>query len=211
MLFVIIGIQGVLKYYEFNINQSWGDTMIGEKLRKLRKNKKLTIVELAEKIDVTSGYISQIERDLSSPSLAVLKRLADALDTQLSKLFLEDKEEKAILITQNGRTKMKFGNGNIELEFITPLIRKSDKDNHIEAFLFQLKPETWVSDQEISHDSKVYLYILNGKVDLYVEDELFLLQKGDSVFVTENKSHKIYNSNTDESELLCIMSPGILL
>ena len=117
--------------------------MIGEKIRSIRKSKNLTIVQMAEQINVTSGYISQIERDLISPSLAVLKRLAEALEVPLSALFLEDGSQNVVTIQQNERTRVKFGNINAELEFITPVLNSSDRNNGIEAFLFKLKPKSW--------------------------------------------------------------------
>ena len=74
----------------------------------------MTIVELSEKINVTSGYISQIERDLISPSLAVLKRLSDALDVPLSVLFSEESSNDVITIPKEERTKVKLNNINMD-------------------------------------------------------------------------------------------------
>jgi len=88
--------------------------MIGKKIRNIRKNKNMTIVELSEKINVTSGYISQIERDLISPSLAVLKRLSDALDVPLSVLFSEESSNDVITIPKEERTKVKLNNINMD-------------------------------------------------------------------------------------------------
>ena len=82
--------------------------MIGEKIREIRKSKNLTIVQLSEMINVTSGYISQIERDLISPSLSVLKRLSQALDVPLSVLFLDKSDTDVVTIPQNERTKVKL-------------------------------------------------------------------------------------------------------
>ena len=81
--------------------------MIGKKIRSIRKSKNMTIVELAEKINVTSGYISQIERDLISPSLAVLKRLSQALEVPISVLFLEESSNDVVTIPRDERTKLK--------------------------------------------------------------------------------------------------------
>jgi transcriptional regulator with XRE-family HTH domain len=90
--------------------------MIGKKIRSIRKSKNMTIVELAEKINVTSGYISQIERDLISPSLAVLKRLSQALEVPISVLFLEESSNDVVTIPRDERTKLKLSNINVELE-----------------------------------------------------------------------------------------------
>lgn len=183
--------------------------MIGEKIRSIRKSKNLTIVQLSEQINVTSGYISQIERDLISPSLAVLKRLAEALEVPLSALFLEENSQNVITIQQNERTKVKFGNINAELEFITPVLNNNDKSNSIEAFLFKLKPKTWISEHTIIHESKVCIYVLSGEIQCHIGNNIYTVSKGDSICVPENNGHMIFNSNDDESEALCIISPAI--
>jgi len=183
--------------------------LIGEKIRSIRKSKNLTIVELAEQINVTSGYISQIERDLISPSLAVLKRLADALEIPLSSLFLEAPEENVIKIQQNERTKIKYGNINVELEFITPISKKGDKNSSLEAFLFKLNPKTWVSEHTIINAAKECIYVLRGAIDCHIGDKVYTVSKGDSICVPENNGHMIFNNLEEVSEALCIISPVI--
>lgn len=183
--------------------------MIGEKIRSIRKNKKLTIVELSEQINVTSGYISQIERDLISPSLAVLKRLSEALEIPLSALFLENNNQDVVTIQSSERTKVKFGNINVELEYITPIFKKGDKQNGAEAFLFKLDPQSWVSESTIIHDSQECIYVLSGEIQCHVGNNIYTLSKGDSICVPENNGHMIFNSNNEESEALCIISPAI--
>lgn len=182
--------------------------MVGEKIRNIRKSKNLTIVELSEKINVTSGYISQIERDLISPSLSVLKRLAKALDVPLSILFLDETPESVVAIPENKRTKVKFGNINVELEFITPILRNGDKAC-VEAFLFRLPPKTWLSEHTILHESKACFYILKGKMECHIGDKVYVLSDGDSISVPENNGHMIFNSNNKESQALCIVSPAV--
>lgn len=186
-----------------------GIKVIGKKIRSIRKSKSLTIVELAEQINVTSGYISQIERDLISPSLAVLKRLSEALDIPLSALFMEENDQDVVTIQHDERTKIKFGNINVELEFITPILDKGEKTNSIEAFLFRLKPKSWASEHSIIHESKVCFYVLSGEIQCHIGNNIYTAYKGDSIFVPENKGHMIFNSNNEESEALCIITPAI--
>jgi len=183
--------------------------LIGEKIRSIRKSKNLTIVQLSEQINVTSGYISQIERDLISPSLAVLKRLAVALEVPLSALFLEENSQDVITIQQNERTKVKFGNVNSELEFITPVFNENDKNNNIEAFLFKLKPKTWMSEHTLIHESKVCIYVLSGEIQCHIGNNIYAVSEGDSIYVPENNGHMIFNNSDNESEALCIISPAI--
>ena len=182
--------------------------LVGDKIRSIRKSKNLTIVELSEKINVTSGYISLIERDLISPSLAVLKRLADALEMPLSVLFSEDNDKNVITITENERTKVKFGNINVELEYITPVLSKGDKSSLVEAFLFKLSPKSWVSENVIINEAHECIYVLSGEIQCHIGDKIFTLSKGDSICVPENNGHMIFNSHDEESEALCILSPA---
>ncbi len=183
--------------------------MIGDKIRSIRKNKNLTIVELAEQINVTSGYISQIERDLISPSLAVLRRLSQALDVPLSVLFLEKSSTDIITIHQDERTKVKMNNINVELEFITPLVNIGDKKSELGAFLFKLNPKTWASNHSICHDAQECIYVIQGEIECHVGDKIYIVSKGDSIIVPENNNHMVYNRNDDVSEALCIISPSI--
>lgn len=183
--------------------------MIGQKIRSKRKSKNLTIVELSEQIDVTSGYISQIERDLISPSLSVLKRLSEALEIPLSSLFLEEDTNSVVTIQQADRTKVKFGNINVEVEFITPLIRNNDKSNNVEAFMFKLKPRMWLSEQTIIHESKECMYVLCGKIECHIGSNIYNVSKGDSLCVPENTGHMILNNSDGETEVMCIISPAI--
>ena len=79
--------------------------MIGEKIKFIRTEKGITGKELAEKAEVTPGYISQIERNLISPSLSVLMRIAEVLEIPLVSLFTEEEEEQVTVIRKDKRTK----------------------------------------------------------------------------------------------------------
>ncbi|HHZ02449.1 MAG TPA: helix-turn-helix domain-containing protein [Tissierellia bacterium] len=182
--------------------------MIGEKIRNIRKSKNLTIVELSEKINVTSGYISQIERDLISPSLSVLKRLSEALEVPLSELFLEQSDMEVLKISEGERTKVKLKDINVELEFITPVLN-GEKPPACEAFLFKLQPKTWASNHSILHESRECIYVLQGEIECHVGEKIYKVSKGDSIIIPEKKSHMYYNSRDTVSEALCIIYPAI--
>lgn len=183
--------------------------LIGEKIRSIRKSKNLTIVELSEQINVTSGYISQIERDLISPSLTVLKRMADALEIPLSLLFLDENTESVIIIPKNERTKVKFSNINVELEFLTPFERNNERFVNVEAFIFKLPSKTWVSNSTIANDAKEVIYVQKGTLECHIGNKIFTVAKGDSICVPEKNEHLIYNPEDEEVEALCIMSPAM--
>jgi len=180
--------------------------LIGEKIRNIRKSKNLTIVELSEQINVTSGYISQIERDLISPSLAVLKRMAKALEIPLSLLFVDENKESVVTIPNNERTKVKFNGMNVELEFLTPFERNVEKSINVEAFFIKLPPKTWISNNAIVNNAKEFIYILKGKIECHIGNEVYIVSKGDSICVPERNGHLVYNPEDDEVEAICVNS-----
>ena len=69
---------------------------IGSKIKHLRTQKGLTLAELASRCELTKGFLSQLERDLTSPSIATLSDILEALGTNLSEFFREDKNEKFV-------------------------------------------------------------------------------------------------------------------
>lgn len=183
--------------------------LIGEKIRRIRKSKNLTIVELSEKISVTSGYISQIERDLISPSLTVLKRMSEALEIPLSILFLDENTESVVTISENQRTKVKFSNINVELEFLTPFEHNNEKSSNVEVFFIKLPSKTWISNNTIVNDSSEFIYILKGKVECHIGSKIYTVSKGDSICVPEKNSHLVYNPEDEEAEAICMIKPPI--
>lgn len=74
---------------------------IGHKIKQLRIQKGLTLEELASRSELTKGFLSQTERNLTSPSIATLNDIVEALGTSLSEFFQEDKEE-AHRLSQTG-------------------------------------------------------------------------------------------------------------
>jgi len=184
--------------------------MIGEKIRSIRKRKNLTIVELSEKINVTSGYISQIERDLISPSLAVLKRMSEALGIPLSVLFLNETIENVTTISKNERTKVKFSNINVEFEYLTPVSNNNRKSASAEAFIFKVPPKTWVSDNMLLNEAKECIFVLKGRLEWHMGEKIYMISKGDSICVPENNGQLVFNpDDEEETEAICILSPVI--
>lgn len=116
--------------------------MIGEKIKAARIEKGLTAKELAIKSEVTPGYISQIERELISPSLSVLMRIAKVLEIPIVSLFSQEEQEQVTVIKKDNRTKIRFADINMEYQYgvsICNTIQQNKKHLHTNGnhlFLF---------------------------------------------------------------------------
>ena len=69
---------------------------IGEKIKQLRVKNQLTLEELANRSELTKGFLSQVERNLTSPSIATLEDILEALGTTLGEFFSEEKDEQLV-------------------------------------------------------------------------------------------------------------------
>ena len=69
---------------------------IGAKIKRLRLSNQLTLEELANRSELTKGFLSQLERDLTSPSIATLENILEALGTNLKDFFSEDEDEQIV-------------------------------------------------------------------------------------------------------------------
>ena len=108
---------------------------IGEKLKSLRQEKLLTQNELADRCELSKGFISQLERDLTSPSLSTLEDILEVLGTNIREFFNETQQEKIVFSDEDF---YEFQNEELgyEINWIIPNAQK----NKMEPILITLEP-----------------------------------------------------------------------
>lgn len=183
--------------------------MIGEKIKAIRMEKKITAKELAERVEVTPGYISQIERDLISPSLSVLMRIADAIETPLASLLSQEAREQVTVVRKDKRTKIQFADINIEYEFVTPYSRKGDVCSQMEMIRARLGPKSWGSTTVQHHnEAGECTLVLKGMLEYHTGDTVHTLTEGDSIYIPPKTYHQLYNPGDEDVELVSVISPA---
>ncbi|MGL5712593.1 MAG: helix-turn-helix domain-containing protein [Paraclostridium sp.] len=171
---------------------------VGEKIASIRKQKDLSIRDLAKLADVTPSLLSQLERGLSNPSLNTIKAISKALDVPLFTFFMEDVDNKELIVRKDNRKKVIFpNNNNVIFEMLSP-----ESVNSVEFAIVKLVPNSSSSDYLMSHKSQELAYVLSGKVRLYLDDDIFILEKGDSVVVPLGTNHRWENPFDEDAEVL---------
>lgn len=181
--------------------------LIGDKIRSIRKEKNMTISSLADEIGVTSGYISQIERDLIDPSLSVLRRICKALQTPLSVLFTEEVKLGVIASPAESRKQVRFEDKKTTYEFLTPYIKDRDISPRMEVFYYKTDPYCWVSEEDMIHEADECNYILKGEVEYHINGEIYTIKEGGSIYIPENTPHRIHNNTNECVEGIAIITP----
>lgn len=184
--------------------------MVGEKIKSIRMEKGITAKDLAEKADVTPGYISQIERNLISPSLSVLMRIAEALQIPLVSLFSQEEQEQVTVIPKDKRTRIQFADINMEYQFVTPYSRTKNTCTQMEMLCFRLGPKSWGSTMVQYHDEAgECTLVLKGTLEYHIGDTIYTLHEGDSIYVPPQTQHQLYNPSDEDVEAVASISPAL--
>ena len=167
---------------------------IGGKIKRRRIKLGLTQEELAARTELSKGFISQLERNLTSPSIATLGDILEALGTNLSDFFSEQTEEKVVL-----KEDAEAGHA---IHWLIPNAQK----NSLEPILVTLVPggRTWEDDP---HEGEEFGYVLAGSVVLRLGERSFRVRRGSSFCFKPSSVHFIENPGKTEARVLWVSTP----
>ena len=175
---------------------------IGARLRVARLSQKMTIEAVAQATGLTKGFISRLERDAASPSVASLVAVCDAIGLRVGALF--DPPETAVVRAGEGRP-ISFGAAGAQEHLLTPGTQQQvevlhsllDGGGHGGAELYTLDCET------------EFVFVVGGRLDLVLADETVTLGAGDAMTFPGRTPHTWRNSSaTTPCEVLWVLSPA---
>ena len=174
---------------------------IGEKLRELRIQRGLTQEELADRCELSKGFISQVERELASPSIATLKDMLECLGVTLQSFFSDNSNEKIVFSPQDMFEKEDAEKG----QKITWLVPDAQK-NSMEPILLELEPNG-KSFTLPPLEGEEFGYVLRGQVTLVVGKHRHTVRKGGSFCLHPSATHYIENTGAKPAAVLWVSTP----
>ncbi|MGX8681006.1 MAG: helix-turn-helix domain-containing protein, partial [bacterium] len=168
---------------------------IGHKLKELRLQNGLTLEELASRSEVTKGFLSQLERDLTSPNLSTLEDILEALGTSLP-AFFHDEPEKQVVFTKNDFFVDEQENWMIE--WIVPNAQK----NSMEPIILTINPGCY-SQEITSHEGEEFGYVLKGSIVICAEKN-YKVKAKETFYLNRAKTPQLYNPNASVAKVLWI-------
>ena len=171
---------------------------IGMKIKRLRTLCGLTQEELADRCELTKGFISQVENNLTSPTISTLNDILLALGTNLSDFFKET-DEKVIFSVNDYIVKESDG---YEITWLVPNSQK----NEMEPTLVNISPLSQTI-LDMPHEGQEFGYVLEGEVTLVIENKEYFCKKGESFYFTTDKNHYIKNNTNKNAKVIWISSP----
>jgi transcriptional regulator with XRE-family HTH domain len=175
---------------------------VGARVRSLRRERGLTIEQLAAATGLTKGFISQLERDRTAPSLSSIARICDALGVRLSTIF--EREPAPALVRKHERPA-------IESSFATQNHLLSSRDEaRFQAIESEVAPGEGAGDELTSLPGEMeFVYVLEGSLELRVGDEVHVLDQGDALTYQLAKAHTWRNaSDTETLRVLWVAVPN---
>jgi transcriptional regulator with XRE-family HTH domain len=164
---------------------------IGERIKSLRTGQGMTLAELGEKANLSTSYLSQIERDKTSPSLITLETIARSLNVGLRSLFETDDEAAFVLRSSKG-TNTPSQRDPIVREPLMPPIGNPE----IEVYRITFRPRS-ASEQIEQFTGEEIIYVLDGELTISIGDEQFILTAGDSIHYDALLIHSWKNESND--------------
>lgn len=175
---------------------------IGIKLKELRVLKGLTQEELADRAELSKGFISQLERNLTSPSIATLMDILQCLGTDLKDFFHDNNEEEQIVFKDQDYFQKIDPELHNKIEWIIPNAQK----NAMEPIRLTLEPggSTY---PDMPHEGEEFGYILKGSVTIFIGSKTFKAGKGESFYYTPSAKHFIKANEKTGAVLIWVSTP----
>ncbi|MEW6545466.1 MAG: XRE family transcriptional regulator [Bacillota bacterium] len=183
-----------------------GCCQLGRIIRQKRKERKLTLQQLAAASGLSLGFLSQVENGQTLPSLSSLRKIAQGLNTSLFTLLAYGEDRYSSVVRPGERKTVKWPQLNVAFE----LLSGSHGPVNLEAALTHLPPGAHTCDQPLAHGygpAEEFTYVITGRVKLFLGDETIDLEQGSSVHFSSLIPHKYANDGDEEAVMLTVMSP----
>lgn len=174
---------------------------IGKQIRALRLGNDLTQEELASRLELTKGYISQIENNLTSPSMQTLFAILEVLGTDVHRFFSKETEQIVVF-----RKDDFYEKENEELKHTISWIVPNALKYQMEPIIVNLDP----GGQSIidnPHAGEEFGFILEGQITLILNRKRYIIRKGETFYYTANKEHYIINNGNSNAKVLWVSTP----
>lgn len=174
---------------------------IGSKIKRLRQANGLTLEELANRSELTKGFLSQLERDLTSPSVTTLEDILEALGTNLQEFFSEKPAEQIAFKKEDFFI-------NEQDDYVVSYIIPNAQKNDMEPILIELEKgkQSMTIDP---HEGQEFGYVVQGKIKLIYGDNEFVLKKGETFYLKGLVSHYLINPSETKAKVIWISTPPL--
>jgi transcriptional regulator with XRE-family HTH domain len=177
---------------------------LGREIRGLRKARGYTLAELARATQLSIGYLSLLERDLATPSINALHAISRAFGVTISWFFdagAAPEAERDVVVRRARRRRLDFTAGIVD-ELLSPSLNSA-----LEVLSCRFAPGASSGEIPYTHAGEEAGVIIRGRLELWVDGNLFVLEAGDSFGFASTRPHRYRNPGPDETEVIWAITP----
>lgn len=190
--------------------------LLGKKIRKKRLEKGMKLVNVAQKTGYSQSYISQIERGIINPSVVALQKIGDCFGVPTAFFFESEKESETVseknivkfrndpvgIVRKDERRGILYPSSHITYQLLSP-----DLQGRMELLLINSPPGSSTGDESFIHEGQECGVILQGTMEIWVNDVHYILKEGDSITLNSPDRHRWRNGGHDELVAVWCVSP----
>lgn len=173
---------------------------IGSKLRESRLQRRITLKDLAKQTSLTTSFLSQVERNIVSPSLNSLKKISDSLNIRLATLFDEDDKKELVFIRKLSRKKILINKSRASYEIMASGLLNIN----MRPLLLTLAPGGQIQRKLNPNEQEEFGIIIEGRVELLRQNESYIMEEGDAIYFVSSKPYDIKNIGTCDASILWV-------
>ncbi|NFN88656.1 helix-turn-helix domain-containing protein [Clostridium sporogenes] len=160
---------------------------LGEKIKYYRKKKGLTIKELSELTNLSIGFISNLERDLNSPSVSNLQQICEILGINLMEILKTTEDKEYTVLKENRDEIFSTDDKKIKFEMLT------NGNKHLNAIAITIEGNTDCNDTSWGHNYDELGIVAKGTLEFQMNSQTYTLHEGDSIYVNKFTPHRYKN------------------
>ena len=176
---------------------------LGVTIRRLRESRQLSLKEVAARSGLTQSFLSQVERNLTSPSVASLRRVAQAFGVPLTELFQGPVIPENRVVRRAERRQLIHPSRQWRDYLLTPSLT-----GKLQVILSVIEPGGGSGEEPYAHDSdEECVIVLRGRLEFWVGPDRYVLEEGDSIVFESRTPHRNSNPGPERAEVLWITTP----
>ncbi|MDK2986561.1 MAG: hypothetical protein PWQ96_2205 [Clostridia bacterium] len=173
---------------------------LGEQIKKIRKQRGLTLQQLADMTDFSIGFLSNIERDITSPTVSSLQKICEVLNVNMVELIQPSEDKKIVVRKHQRRELYKSSESKVKYELVTEGNRK------IQGVCITMEPGANYGDESRGHSKDELGIVLQGTLEIVLDDKTYILNEGDSIYIEANHPHRYRNIGKDQCICFFVLS-----
>ena len=176
-------------------------------IRQVRKAKGFTLRDMAEKTGISSNYLSQIERGETNPSIGTIKRITNALGVPFMGLGNQNPgpdttNQKVAIVRKDMRKVLVFPKSKLKQYLLTP-----DLQRKLEVLYGEVEPSEEYEEVWYSHEGEEFGFVLEGRYEVMIEDEVYILEEGDCIYFQSHLPHKMRGIGDKPCKTIWVITP----